>query len=152
MSGEEQPGKEIFWIYPCRGRVGEKIVKIFLAGAGLARKKSKFSSLGPFSSHQNVQVLAKMYQSLAKMPQNEPIPGHGEENIILIPHRAPPARQNLVFRPEEFSQYPAPNRNTPQNAVSAKKRRGLVGTLEKSLEEAEIEVTTSWFCTCTANH
>ena len=42
MCGEKQPGVEKFWIYPRRGRVGKKKVKIFLAGEGLARQNLVF--------------------------------------------------------------------------------------------------------------
>ena len=39
MCGKEQPGEEKFWIYPRRGRVGEKKFKNFLAGASLISPK-----------------------------------------------------------------------------------------------------------------
>ena len=41
------------------------------------------------------------------------------------------ARKNLVFRPEEFSPYPALSRHTPQKAVSGKKRRALAYTISR---------------------
>ena len=55
------------------------------------------------------------------MNQNVPIPCHGEENVILIPRRDAPARKNFFFWPQEFSQGPAPSRNSQPNAVSRKK-------------------------------
>ena len=42
-----------------------KIFEFILAGAGLVRKKSKFSPLGPVWFCQNIKILAKMYKFLA---------------------------------------------------------------------------------------
>ena len=47
--------------------VVRKFFEFILAGVGLVRKKSKFSSSGPISSRQNVQILPKMYKFLTKM-------------------------------------------------------------------------------------
>ena len=86
-----------------RNNPARKFLEFILAKAGLVRKKSKFSSPGPVVSRQNVQILTIMYKFLAKMLQNEPIPCHGENKVKIFFDGAPLARQNLVFRPEEFS-------------------------------------------------
>ena len=52
-----------------RNNPARKNLEFVLARVGLARKKSKFSSLGPVLSRQNVQILTKMYKFLAKMSQ-----------------------------------------------------------------------------------
>ena len=64
-------------------------------------------------TEQNEQIIVKMYKFLSKMNQNVLIPRHGEENVIL-------------FLPKELLQDPVASRHSLPNAVSRKKRCGLV--------------------------
>ena len=60
-----------------------KNLEFILARVGLARKKLKFSSPGPVSPRQNVQIIAKSTNSLPKYT-NEPIPRHGEKKVKIF--------------------------------------------------------------------
>ena len=84
-------------------------------------KIQKNSSLGPVSSCQSVQILAKMYKFLAKMNQNVPFPCHGQKNVNQIPPQELLGRKNLIFLSEEFSPCPDLSRQTvplEKNAVA----------------------------------
>ena len=111
-----------------RGKTpARKNLEFILAGVGLARKKSKFSSPGQgWREKKSCLASPKTFKFLAKIHKDEPIPCHGEKKVTIFLAGAGLARKNLVFRPEEFSPYPAPSRHTPQKAVSGKKCRALV--------------------------
>ena len=139
ICGGERPRRGKILNFPRRGRDGEKKVKIFLAGAGLARKKVKIFLAGACLASPKHTNSRQKYKFLAKIHKNEPIPRHGEKKSKKFPRRGRVgekkvkiflageglARKNLVFRPEEFSPYPALSRHTPQKAVSGKKTPGL---------------------------
>ena len=70
-----------------RNNPARKIFEFILAGAGLVRKKSKFSLPGPVLSCQNVQI----------PHQNEPIPCHGEKKVKIFLAGAGLARKKSKF-------------------------------------------------------
>ena len=112
--GKEQSGEENFWIYPRQGRLGEKKVKILLARAGLTQKKSKFSSPGPVSFCQIVQISR---QNTPKWTNS--LPWRGKYHSYSSPGQ--PWRGKIWFSDRRNSHSTALYGNTPQNAVSAKK-------------------------------
>ena len=92
-------GRRGFWasaVCRCLWRYGilaRKNSVIFLAGTHRQGATPNFSSPGPVSSRQNVQILAK----LTIPRQNVQSPRHGEENIIIIPRQELLARKKSTF-------------------------------------------------------
>ena len=108
MCGEEQPSEENFLIYPRRGRVGEKKVNIFLAGAGLVSPKHT-------NSCQNVQIPC----------QYEPIPRHGEKRVKISSPGQGWREKIWIFNPQNSC--PAPPRNAIHRKMrSRQKKQGCV--------------------------
>ena len=96
-------------------------LKLFLAGMLWRGANNNFSSPGPVSPFQNVQILAKVWQ-------NEQIPCHGETRIKIFHRRGVLAGKNMVFRPAIFS--PCPALTFPTKDSLGKKLWALVGSVD----------------------